>query len=438
MAKIAPFGRYRAFDADGAPLAGGKLYTYEAGTSTPKTTYTDKDAGSANTNPVVLDADGYGDVWLDTGGYKFVLKDSSGNLLWEKDDIDGGSTGGYASSVISKSSGFALSINEQNNVIVCTAALTVSLLPSATAGDGFAAVFINTSSGNVTLDPDGAETINGAATLVVNAGMSVSIHTDGTAWYAAYGFIADSSVSTAKIASRAVTLAKQATGTANRLQGFDGSGNPSEVTVGQGLSLSSAAMTNTATVQKQVYTSGSGNWASPSYTTASMVFKVTVTGGGGTGGRGTAGGSAGGGGGGSGGTAIAYVTGLSASTNYAYSVGAAGNASTMTFGATTYTGSAGSNGSDTGTATPGMGGNGGGATNGTLNMSGGAGTQGGGANCGGGVGGASFWGGGGNGGSSTSSGSAGVAYGSGGGGGGSNSASGGSGAGGAIVIEWVA
>lgn len=204
MAKIAPFGRYRAFDADGNPLAAGKLYTYEAGTSTPKTTYTDKDAGSANTNPVVLDADGYADVWLDTGGYKFVLKDSNDALLWEKDDIDGGSAGGYASAVISKSSGFAVTINEQNNVIICTAALTASLLPAATAGDGFAVVFINTSSGNVTIDPDGAETINGASNLVLNAGSSVSIHCNGSEWYATTVVPADGSITEAKL-SFAVT-----------------------------------------------------------------------------------------------------------------------------------------------------------------------------------------------------------------------------------------
>ena len=40
----------------------------------------------------------------------------------------------------------------------------------------------------------------------------------------------------------AVTLAKQAAGTANRLQGFDGSGNPSEITIGNSLSLSGAEL----------------------------------------------------------------------------------------------------------------------------------------------------------------------------------------------------
>jgi len=182
--KISPFGRYYAPDADGSPLSGGKLYTYDAGTTTPKSTYTDKAGGSANANPVILDANGYADVWLDTGSYKFVLKNSSDVTIWTKDNIDGGGVVGFASTVITKSTGFTLSTAEQNNVVVCTAAITVSLLPAANAGDGFAAIIINTSAGNVTIDPDGSETINGSSTLNVRAGSSVTIHTNGTAWYA--------------------------------------------------------------------------------------------------------------------------------------------------------------------------------------------------------------------------------------------------------------
>jgi hypothetical protein len=49
-------------------------------------------------------------------------------------------------------------------------------------------------------------------------------------------------VDTAQIDDNAVSLAKQAGGTANRLQGFDGSGDPGEVTIGTGLSLSSGTL----------------------------------------------------------------------------------------------------------------------------------------------------------------------------------------------------
>ena len=66
------------FDDNGAPLAGGKLYSYQAGTSTPQATYADA-SGTLNTNPLVLDASGRGTYYLPAGtGYKFNLTNASG------------------------------------------------------------------------------------------------------------------------------------------------------------------------------------------------------------------------------------------------------------------------------------------------------------------------------------------------------------------------
>lgn len=67
---------FRAFDASGNPLAGGKLYTYKAGTSTPKATYTDSTLTTPHTNPVILDAEGSAVIWLD-GSYKLDLYSST-------------------------------------------------------------------------------------------------------------------------------------------------------------------------------------------------------------------------------------------------------------------------------------------------------------------------------------------------------------------------
>lgn len=63
------------FDDGGRPLAGGFLYTYEAGTTTPKATYSDNSGATPLSNPVELDAAGRARIFID-GSYKFVLHDS--------------------------------------------------------------------------------------------------------------------------------------------------------------------------------------------------------------------------------------------------------------------------------------------------------------------------------------------------------------------------
>jgi hypothetical protein len=68
------------FDNTGAILAGGLIYTYTAGTTTPKASYTNQGGLTPHTNPVVLDA--YGrppstGIWL-SGAYKIIVKTSAG------------------------------------------------------------------------------------------------------------------------------------------------------------------------------------------------------------------------------------------------------------------------------------------------------------------------------------------------------------------------
>lgn len=95
-ALLPPFPLFRAFDSLGLPLAGGLLYTYAAGTTTPLTTYTDNTGTVPNSNPVVLDSTGSANVWLASGvAYKFLLEDSNGNVQpgYPVDNITGGLTG---------------------------------------------------------------------------------------------------------------------------------------------------------------------------------------------------------------------------------------------------------------------------------------------------------------------------------------------------------
>lgn len=80
------------FDDNGNILSGGKIYTYDAGTTTPRATYTDSSGSTANSNPIILDSAGrlpY-QIWV-TGGvsYRFIVTDSNDVQLGESDNVPG-------------------------------------------------------------------------------------------------------------------------------------------------------------------------------------------------------------------------------------------------------------------------------------------------------------------------------------------------------------
>lgn len=94
------------FDDNGDPLSGGKLFTYDAGTTTPKATFT-TDAGNVqHTNPIILDSAGRipsgGEVWLtkDTF-YKFILKTSNDVVLFTADNVPSSQTTSLPASSVS-------------------------------------------------------------------------------------------------------------------------------------------------------------------------------------------------------------------------------------------------------------------------------------------------------------------------------------------------
>lgn len=80
------------FDNNGNILSGGKIYTFAAGTTTPQATYTSSSGLSANTNPIILNAAGRTPqpIWLSQGvSYKFVLQNSSNQVIGTYDDVSG-------------------------------------------------------------------------------------------------------------------------------------------------------------------------------------------------------------------------------------------------------------------------------------------------------------------------------------------------------------
>jgi hypothetical protein len=90
---LSPIGNgFQFFDNNGAPLNAGKIYTYQAGSSTPLATYTSSSGLTANANPIILGTSGRppNDIWLLEGYfYKFILKDSSDVTIQTYDNLYG-------------------------------------------------------------------------------------------------------------------------------------------------------------------------------------------------------------------------------------------------------------------------------------------------------------------------------------------------------------
>lgn len=130
------------FDNNGDPLAGGLIYTYSAGTTTPAATYTSNTGGTANANPIVLDSAGRtpAQIWLTEGSsYKFVLQTSTGTLIKTDDNI-------FASYALAKQIGVAVGLGA--NSVATNIAVGDTALDSNTSGSNNTAVGYNALTAN--------------------------------------------------------------------------------------------------------------------------------------------------------------------------------------------------------------------------------------------------------------------------------------------------
>ena len=118
------------FDNNGVILAGGKIHTYAAGTTTPAVTYTSSTGATPHANPIILNAAGRvpgGEIWLPAGvPYKFTLATSLDVSLATYDNV---------SSIVA---GAALLANLTGN-----GSQTSFALPSAPISENSTNVYIN-------------------------------------------------------------------------------------------------------------------------------------------------------------------------------------------------------------------------------------------------------------------------------------------------------
>ena len=143
---------------------------------------------NANAARVVVakhSAGGSGQLSLSTGG-DFVLADPDRHwLLLKRNGTLFLEVARFPSAdlapLLSKSANYTTTPADRARFIDCTATLTLTLLAAATAGKGYEQV-VQCSGGTVTIDPNGAETIGGASTLLLQRGDVVRLVCDGTAW----------------------------------------------------------------------------------------------------------------------------------------------------------------------------------------------------------------------------------------------------------------
>ena len=132
---LSPLLKPRFFvNATNKPLVGGKLYTYFAETTTPATTYSN-DTGTPNTNPIILDANGECNLYLDDDKvYRLILKDANDVTYFDKDRVSSIGGGDYKVLTFDTIADLRLKIGSQKEPTAQTSGYYV-------AGDGGANSF---------------------------------------------------------------------------------------------------------------------------------------------------------------------------------------------------------------------------------------------------------------------------------------------------------
>jgi hypothetical protein len=160
------------FDNDGIILAGGKIYTYAAGTNTPQATYTTIAGTIAHNNPIILDASGRvpgGEIWLTSNlAYKLVIKDANNTLIGTYDNLTGISniTLPINATQVNYTAPFGGAVQE---TVAAKLAQSVSVKDFGAAGDGITndtiAFQAAIDSGQAVYVPDGSYLVTDTLTL---------------------------------------------------------------------------------------------------------------------------------------------------------------------------------------------------------------------------------------------------------------------------------
>ncbi len=205
----------RITGSDGAVVPGAVVYFYDAGTTSPRTVYSDSGLSNALGTSVTCDAGGYPSnsgsrvlIWTGTASYKIVCKDADGATLWTHDNLSGAiDTSGFlttpstsidwrTTSVSSSTTWTAADVTNTLFTVAPGGSNVVCTLPDAALADGLEfEVYHNSTSGTVTCLAPGSATVktigtDGArkALLLINRGDSVRLKSNGVDYIAtSYG-----------------------------------------------------------------------------------------------------------------------------------------------------------------------------------------------------------------------------------------------------------
>lgn len=78
-----------------------------------------------------------------------------------------------------KSANYTALAADSSKIFLCTGTFTLALTVAATLGNGWNVGIVNEGSGDITIDPNGSETVDGAVTLVVKPGESLELICNG-------------------------------------------------------------------------------------------------------------------------------------------------------------------------------------------------------------------------------------------------------------------
>jgi len=196
---------FRVTDADVNPVPGAVLRFYDAGTTNPRTVYSDSaltvplgtvvycDSGGApvsssgGTNKVV--------IYTGTTAYKVVAETALGSQVWSLDDLKGAVDTSAISTTFSrvevpaivKTASYTIQIADLGKSVDCdtTSGAVTAVLPSAVTAEDGATITIKktTGSNTVTISPVSGQTIDGAGSKVLTAvGDSITLRSNGANW----------------------------------------------------------------------------------------------------------------------------------------------------------------------------------------------------------------------------------------------------------------